>query len=259
MTVYERIQPNNDWDPKAYQANAAFVPALGAPVLALLNPQPGEHILDLGCGDGVLTVKIRAAGCTVLGVDSSAPMIDAARQLGLEARVMDGMALDFPPSFDAVFTNAALHWMLDHDAMARGVFAALKPGGRFVGEFGGFGNIAAIRTGIRAVVAQHGYALPDQDPQNYGEPATFCATLERAGFVGAKAELIYRPTPLPTGIVGWLETFRQGFLDPLGIPREAQPALRQEISDFLQPVLQMSDGTWIADYVRIRFSAAKTA
>ncbi|MBA3931310.1 MAG: SAM-dependent methyltransferase, partial [Xanthomonas sp.] len=126
-------QPVNRWDASAYAANAGFVPALGAPVLALLAPQPGERILDLGCGDGVLTEKLLASGATVSGVDFSPEMVAAAKARGLVATVMDGQALAFHAEFDAVFTNAALHWMMDHAAVAQGVFRALKPGGRFVG------------------------------------------------------------------------------------------------------------------------------
>jgi len=138
------------WSPADYAANAAFVPALGAPVLELLDPQPGERILDLGCGDGVLTEKIVAAGAVVIGVDASAAMIEAAQARGLDAHVVDGQALEFDSEFDAVFSNAALHWMLDSVAVANGVYRALRPGGRFVGEMVGEGNIATLRAGIRA-------------------------------------------------------------------------------------------------------------
>ena len=134
------INPFSRWEPDDYAKNAAFVPALGAPVLALLDPKPGERILDLGCGDGVLTVKLVEAGAEVVGVDASDTMIAVAKARGLDVHVVDGQSLDFEAEFDAVFSNAALHWMLDGEAVARGVFRALKPGGRFVGEMGGHGQ-----------------------------------------------------------------------------------------------------------------------
>jgi trans-aconitate methyltransferase len=245
------------WDPAAYAQNAGFVPALGNAVLALLNPQAGERILDLGCGDGVLTEKLVAAGATVVGVDASPDMIAAAKSRGLDAHVVDGQALTFTAEFDAVFSNAALHWMLQPVIVAEGVFRSLKPGGRFVAECGGFGNIAAIRTGIRAVLALHGYALPAKDCQFYATADEYAGLLAQAGFVEIDARLIPRQTPLPTGMVGWLTTFRQGFLDAMDVPHHAQPALREEIAAFLTPILCDTQGNWMADYVRLRFSAIK--
>jgi SAM-dependent methyltransferase len=228
-------------------------------VLALLGPQPGERILDLGCGDGVLTVKIAEAGADVIGVDASPAMIDAAKALGLDARVMDGQALSFGPEFDAVFTNAALHWMLDPQAVANGVFRALKPGGRYVGECGGFGNIAALRAGLRAVLTMNGYAVPARDPQWYASVADMTAVLTVAGFEQIDPQLIPRPTPLPTGISGWLRTFRTGFLDGMGVPEADQPQMIEKIEAFLKPLLCDSQGNWTADYVRLRFTARKPA
>ena len=141
-------QPQSQtWDPESYARHARFVSDLAGPVLALLDAQPGERILDLGCGDGALTKKLAELGCDVIGVDAGPDMIRAARELGLDARVVDGHELSFEREFDAVFSNAALHWMKrDPDAVVAGVARALKPGGRFVGEFGGHGNVAAIVT-----------------------------------------------------------------------------------------------------------------
>jgi trans-aconitate methyltransferase len=247
------------WNPENYAENASFVPALGNAVLALLDPKPGERILDLGCGDGVLTEKLVAAGAKVVGVDASAEMITAAKARGLDAHVVDGQALTFNAEFDAVFSNAALHWMLNPEPVVAGVYRALKPGGRFVAECGGFGNIAAIRTGIRAVLALHGYSLPEKDSQFYPTAEQYAGLLDAAGFTRIEAKIIPRPTPLPTGMVGWLKTFRQGFLDTMNVPSEKQPALWQEISDFLKPSLCDTQGNWVADYVRLRFSAYKPA
>lgn len=245
------------WSPEDYARHAAFVPALGAPVLALLGPKPGERILDLGCGDGVLTQKLVEAGADVVGIDADPAMVAAATAKGLDARLGDGCALGFDTAFDAVFTNAALHWMPDPPAVAAGVFRALKPGGRYVGECGGFGNIAALRAGIRAVLMLKNYAIPARDPQFYATAEEFTEILCAAGFVDIDARLIARPTPLPTGITGWLQTFRAGFLDTAGMPRTEQPAVAEEIQAFLEPILRDSRGNWIADYVRLRFTARK--
>src|SRR5271167_2514816 len=135
---------NQSWDPDAYARNARFVSDLGAPVLELLAPQAGERILDLGCGDGALTIRLAAMGCDVVGVDSSAPQIEAARRLGLDARVADGARL----AFDAVFSNAAIHWMKPPDDVIAGVWRALRSGGRFVGEFGGYGCVETIKRAL---------------------------------------------------------------------------------------------------------------
>jgi len=244
------------WDPALYAANAAFVPALGAPVLALLSPRPGERVLDLGCGDGVLTEKLVAAGCEVVGVDADAAMVAAAQARGLDARLGDARALAFTAEFDAVFSNAALHWVGAPETVTAGVARALKPGGRYVGEFGGHANIAAIRTALRAVLAAHGYSVLPTETSYYPTAPAFRAVLEAGGFTVEACEIIPRPTPLPaSGMAGWLETFRGGFIDAAGVPPAARAAVIADTVDLLRPALCAADGAWIADYVRIRFAA----
>jgi len=245
------------WDAADYAKSAAFVPALGAPVFALLDPQPGESILDLGCGDGALTVKMVEAGAKVVGVDASESMVAAARARGIDARVANGEALEFEPEFDAVFSNAALHWMLDGKAVAAGVHRALKPGGRFVGEMGGRGNVATLRAGIRAELVRRGYPVPAEDPQWYPAPEEFAAIYSTAGFVDIDAQLIPRPTPLPEGVAAWLRVFRAGFMDAAQVPEADQAEIAAAVEQTLAPQLRRPDGSWVADYVRLRFSMRK--
>ncbi|MBV7257767.1 methyltransferase domain-containing protein [Pacificimonas sp. WHA3] len=242
----------NLWDAGAYAENAGFVPALGNAALELLAPRAGERILDLGCGDGVLTEKIVAAGADVRGVDFDEGMVAAARARGITADVADGQALAFDAEYDAVFSNAALHWMPDHDAVFSGVAKALKPGGRFVAECGGFGNIAAMRTALRAVLARRGLGSPDQ--QNYPTVAAATRQLEAAGFSVETCVLVPRATPLAAGMAAWFHTFRHGFL-----PEEGRDEIIAEIAELLRPSLCDGDGNWTADYVRLRFKAVKTA
>ena len=251
------------WSPRDYAKNAAFVPALGDAALTLLAAQPGEIILDLGCGDGVLTALIHAAGAKVIGIDASPEMVDAARARGIEAYVADGQALGvaqaahrFGP-FDAAFSNAALHWMLDPAAVAEGVFGLLKPGGRFVGEMGGQGNIATLRKALRDELIERGYSVPAEDPQWYPGVEEFTRLYSRAGFADIKAELIPRVTPLPAGISAWVKTFRAGWLDVAQVPETEREAVAAAVERRLAGILQTPDGGWFADYVRLRFTMRK--
>jgi SAM-dependent methyltransferase len=245
------------WDTAAYATHAAFVPALGNAALDLLAPRPGERILDLGCGDGVLTEKLVAAGADVVGVDSDRAMLAAAKERGLDVRRMDGRALEFAGEFDAVFSNAAIHWMPPVEKVAAGVFVALKPGGRFVGEFGGHGNIAAIRTALRAVLLRRGYRVSPVDDNYYPTAVEWRAVLEGAGFAVVCADIIPRPTPVPSGMSAWLNTFRGGFIDSVGVPEKERAQVIEDTRALLRPILADESGNWSADYVRCRFAAVK--
>lgn len=247
------------WNAAHYQAHASFVPALGTAVLELLAPLAGERILDLGCGDGALTQQLVASGASVLGIDTDPSMLEAAKAKGLQVRAMDGQALPFQGEFDAVFSNAALHWMPRQDLVAAGVFRALKPGGRYVGECGGFLNIAAIRTGCRAVLLAEGYRAEALGEQVYQTAEAFRSRHEAEGFEHVEAELFARPTPLRSGIRGWLKTFRAGFLAAAGVAPDREDGLIDRIEDVLRPILFDSKQGWVADYVRLRWRALKPA
>jgi len=250
MSAIKEVQ---SWSAEGYARNARFVADLGQPVLDLLAPQAGERILDLGCGDGALTAKLVAAGATVVGADASAELVAAARALGLDARIADGQALAFDAEFDAVFTNAALHWMRDADAVVAGVRRALKPGGRFVGEFGGHGNVAAIATALIAALSARGIDGAARFPWFFPTPAEYAAKLEAQGFTVETVGLVPRPTPLPTGMRGWLDTFASPFLE--GLDGSARVAVLDEVAALLAPSLRDQSGRWTADYVRLRFAA----
>jgi SAM-dependent methyltransferase len=217
------VAPRQQWDPGAYGRNARFVSDLGQPLLELLNPQPGERILDLGCGDGALTAS--AAGAWAprwWGVDSSGEMVHGARAQGIDARVGDGQrqaeALAGEAPFDAVFSNAALHWMSDSRAVLRGVHGLLQPGGRFVGEFGGKGNVAAITAALEGVLARRG--IEADSPWFFPDAPSFTTLLEEADFEVEELALFPRPTP-PAGGRGWLAQNLRPALHPSPAQRRA--------------------------------------
>jgi trans-aconitate methyltransferase len=244
--------PAQRWDPERYRRNASFVAAGGEPVLELLAPQAGERILDLGCGEGALTARI-ARHSEVVGIDASPEQVASARARGLDARVMDATALPFEREFDAVFSNAALHWMKDLDAVAAGVRRSLKPGGRFVAEMGGEGNVAIVRTAMHRVFARHGVDVAAADPWHFLSVAAGRALLTRHGFAVRFIERFARPTPLPGALADWLDTFAESFLNRL--PEVERRPVKAEIEEHLKDRLRDAAGRWTADYVRLRFAA----
>ncbi len=243
------------WDPQIYQRDAGFVAALGAPLLDVLAPRAGERILDLGCGDGTLTAQIKAAGCAVVAIDSSAAQIKAACGRGLDAHVMDAHALTFDGEFDAVFSNAALHWMLRPAEVIAGVARALKPGGRFVAEMGGAGNVDSVVHGYATALATRGIDVARHNPWFFPNEAQYGDLLRAQGFTVDFIERFARPTPLPGDVRDWLNLMTQTFL--AAVPLDAQPALREEVRAQIAPQTQRADGSWELDYVRLRFKAIK--
>jgi SAM-dependent methyltransferase len=245
------------WYAQDYAKNSRFVQELALPVVDLLAPRPGERILDLGCGDGALTVEIAAAGADVLGVDLSEELVAAAKAKGLNIRRLDGHALDFDSEFDAVFSNAALHWMRAPDLVIAGVTHALKPGGRFVGELGGHGNVAAIATAMRAVSVKRGGDPALVAPWFFPTPDEYAELLDKGGFTVREIALVPRPTPLAIGMEGWLKTFGRSFFDQFPEPERSEVV--QEAMALLLPSLCDSKGVWTADHIRLRFVAERPA
>ena len=249
------MDQTTSWDPQRYAQNARFVSVLGEPLLQLLEPQPDELILDLGCGDGALTEKLADYGCKVIGVDSSLPQLQASKRRKVKAVLMDGHALCFKQRFDAVFSNAALHWMKEPERVIDGVRRALKPQGRFVGEFGGKGNVETIRSALYAALAKRGIDPVAVDPWYYPSTEEYSQLLSKAGFKLAFIELIPRPTKLPGDILGWLEIFAQPFT--IAVTEQERSSFLQEVRNELASSLRDSSGSWFADYVRLRFKATK--
>tara|TARA_X000000950_G_scaffold281463_1_gene378110 strand:- start:595 stop:1371 length:777 start_codon:yes stop_codon:yes gene_type:complete len=242
------------WDPVGYDQNARFVSDLGEPVLQLMNPKAGEMVLDLGCGDGELTLKLMDAGCHVIAVDSSPAMVESSLAKGINARVMDGQHLEFEGAFDAVFSNAALHWMTQPREVIAGVKRVLKPTGRFVAEMGGQGNVVSVLAALTKVRQRRG--LAPVNPWYFPSVEEYRQLLEEAGFHVPVIQLIPRPTVLPGKLRGWLETFAGSFLSTEGAEREEMIA---EVTEDLASTLCDDSGKWTVDYVRLRFVACKVA
>jgi SAM-dependent methyltransferase len=242
------------WTARSYAENARFVSDFGQEIVEILAPQAGERILDLGCGDGALTRHIAQSGAQVLGVDMSENLLAAARELGLDVRYADGQSLSFDEEFDAVFSNAALHWMTDASSVLSGVYRALKSRGRFVAEFGGHGNVAAIITALRATALKYGIDTCMVAPWFYPTAQEYKVLLEVHGFTVQYIALVPRPTPLPTGMAGWLRTFRAPFFELFG---DRAADIVEEVEQLLAPSLRDKAGNWTADYVRLKLVAVK--
>ena len=219
--------------------------------LDLLDPRPGERILDIGCGEGTLTRKIAERGATLLGIDNSPEMIAAARAKGVDALLLAAEDMQFFAEFDAAFSNATLHWVLHKEQAARAIFRALRGGGRFAGEMGGEGNLKRLREALDDELIIRGYVPPIEASNWYASPDEFAAVYEVAGFREIDARLIERPTPIEHGVAEWVTTFRRGWLDRAQVPESERAEIGAAVADRV--------GSNVADYVRLRFIMRKPA
>ncbi|MEK3725000.1 class I SAM-dependent methyltransferase [Paenibacillus sp. FSL H8-0034] len=251
-------QVNGKWDADHYDSNISYVSRLGKGVVGLLEPKHNERILDLGCGTGDLVQEIVQLGADCMGIDGSEEMIAQARSKypALRFAVADGHTFRVEESFDAVFSNAALHWMTEPERVIQSVRLALRDHGRFVAEFGGKGNIGAIAQAISEVLGTWGIDAGKLNPWYFPAIGTYSALLEKHGFEVRSMEHYDRPTPLDGGVNGlryWLDAFAGMFFVNL------DPEQREEAYVRCEQLLhaQLFDGErWIADYRRLRFAAA---
>jgi len=248
------------WDANLYNAKHDFVWKFGADVVALLAPHAGERILDLGCGTGHLTAQIAESGAELMGVDRSAEMVATARIAypNLKFEVVDARKLSFREKFDAVFSNATLHWIHEPESVLQGIFKALRPGGRFVAEMGGKKNIRAMQDAMDAALAELGAArLGEVQPWYFPSVSEYSSLAEKYGFEVRFMTLFDRPTVLADGAEGlrnWIVMFGGDYLAKAGEAKREEYLRRVE--EKLRPKL-FRDGRWVADYRRLRLAAYK--
>jgi len=256
----EQMAPGKAWDAALYESKHSFVWKYGADLLEVLAPQPGERILDLGCGTGHLTAQIAATGARVVGIDNAPSMIEQARKNypDLPFELADGADFAFAEPFDAVFSNAALHWMKRPEQVAACVWQTLKPGGRFVAEFGGKGNVQALIDAAYNALEALGFPTRrEQAPWYFPSIGEYATLLEQQGFEVSSALLFDRPTPLDGGAEGmrlWLKMFGSALMNDL--PAEQQQTVIRQVAAQLRPAFYR-DGAWIALYRRLRVVAHK--
>jgi len=244
----------NHWNPNTYNQHTAFVSELALPVVDLLAPQPDELILDAGCGEGTLAREIRRRGAEVIGIDMSAEMVAAARANGIEAQVASVTDLPFVNTFDAVFSNAMLHWVKDAEGAITQIARSLKPGGRFVAEFGGEGNAYHLVDAMKRVFGAHPEWGTFENPWYFPSIGEYTTLLQSAGFAVDSIDLIPRPTPMDD-IMHWLDIFANGVTEYLN--REQFEVFKTECRDILRPRLYSEKDGWVLDYVRLRVKATK--
>ena len=248
-----------NWNADSYTQKHAFVFAYGAGLVDVLAPELGELVLDLGCGSGELTQEIAHRGASVIGLDASADMLIKARQQfpELDFRLADGATFELPERFDAIFSNAALHWMPNADAVVRQMHQHLQPRGRIVAEFGGQGNVGQIVNSVLRHLHQRGYAEAQASWWYFPSVGEYASLLEKNGFRVRLAQHYDRPTPLAnpeTGLTDWIEQFGPNFFGDVSAADEA--AVLAAVNAELRPVL-FQDGQWLADYKRLRIVAEK--
>ena len=245
----------NEWNTAAYDEDHSFVFEYGGDLVDLLDPRPDERILDLGCGTGHLTARIAVSGADVVGLDASAEMVEKARETYPDIRFVhaDARSFSFERSFDAVFSNAALHWITEQDSVLGSVSDVLRGGGRFVAEMGGTGNVDAIVDAVKTAAAERGYTV--ESPWYFPSVGEYATRLEDHDFEVRYATLFDRPTKLDGGSDGlrsWLGMFGDSLLS--AIPDDGRRAVISNVEELLRDA-HFEEGAWTADYRRLRFVA----
>ncbi len=248
------MKKSHQWNADRYNKHADFVSNLAFPVIELLNPKENEKILDLGCGDGTLAVEIEKFDAQVIAVDLSESMVAKTQEKGIKASVMSATELTFKNEFDAVFSNAVLHWVKDSDKAIKKIFKSLKPKGRFIAEFGGYGNIKFLTDAMQKVFNEHKEFGVFNNPWNFPKDTDYKQLLEENNFNVEYIELIPRPTKIDD-ISNWLDIFANGIISHL--TQGQQSVFKQEVRKILKPKIYSKKDGWVADYVRLRLKAYK--
>ena len=244
----------NKWNAEKYNKHADFVSNLASPVIDLLKPKKDETILDLGCGDGTLAVEMEKFGADVTAVDLSESMVAKTKEKGIKSSVMSATELTFENEFDAVFSNAVLHWVKDADVAIKKISRSLKSNGRFIAEFGGYGNIKYLTDAMQEVFNNHKEFGSFNNPWYFPKDTDYRQLLEENGFVVEYIELIPRATKIDD-ISNWLDIFANGIVSHLS--DEQQEQFKQEVRVILEPKIYLNEDGWVADYVRLRLKATK--
>jgi len=244
----------NDWNANKYNKHANFVSTLGMPLIKILEPKAHEKILDLGCGEGSLTLEIKKFGADITAIDLSKDMVEKSRAKGLKAELMSATSLSYVNKFDAVFSNAVLHWVKESELALKNIHRSLKQNGRFIAEFGGYGNIYEIRSAIKEVFLKHKEYGVFNDLWFFPKVKEYKKMLEDNGFKVKYIELIPRPTPIDD-IKNWLDVFANGIISHL--TQKQQIHFKQEVTEILKSKIYNEKDGWVADYVRLRLEAYK--
>ena len=248
------MKESNSWNANKYKEHANFVSNLALGVVELLNPKEGEKILDLGCGEGTLALEIKKSKAEVIGIDLSKDMVGKTKSKGIIASVGSATDLDFENEFDAVFSNAVLHWVKNSELAIDKINKALKKEGRFVAEFGGYGNIKSLTDAMQEVFDKNPFWGEFNNPWTFLSDTEYKTLLENNGFIVEYIELIPRPT-LIDDITNWLDIFANGITKDL--TAEQKVLFKEEVKEILTPKLYNEKNGWIADYVRLRVKAIK--
>jgi 2-isopropylmalate synthase len=248
------LSNTNKWNADKYNKHADFVSNLASPVIDLLEPKKDEHILDLGCGDGTLAVEMEKLGANVIAVDLSKSMVEKTKEKGIKAFVMSATELTFENEFDAIFSNAVLHWVKDANEAIKKISKSLKSNGRFIAEFGGCGNIKYLTEAMQEVFDNHKEFGSFNNPWYFPKDTEYKQLLENNGFNVEYIELIPRSTKIDD-ISNWLDIFANGIVSHL--TDEQQKQFKQEVRAILKPKIYSEEDGWVADYVRLRLKATK--